>query len=123
YYPEAFFEGFDRDLRHHRRRYTRQAAFLPQADSFSTPPRLLDVGCATGGFPRFMRERGWTVEGVEVSEAAGIITDFPVHRRPLPEVDAPAESFDAITAWAVIEHVHDPRAYFETAARLLKPGG
>jgi SAM-dependent methyltransferase len=31
--------------------------------------------------------------------------------------------FEALTAWAVLEHVHDPRAYFAAAGRLLRPGG
>jgi SAM-dependent methyltransferase len=46
-----------------------------------------------------------------------------VYRCPLPEVNRRDGSFDAITAWAVLEHVHDPMAYFSKAARLLRPGG
>jgi SAM-dependent methyltransferase len=123
YYPKSFYAGFEVDAAYHRRRYVRQAAWLPPAQSFGRPPRLLDIGCATGGFPRFMRERGWSVEGQEVSEMAAGIQDFPVHRRALPELDLAPGSFDAITAWAVLEHVHTPMAYFRKAAELLRPGG
>jgi SAM-dependent methyltransferase len=123
YYPASFYHGFEAEADYHRRRYARQAAWLPDAASFGREPRLLDVGCATGGFPRFMRARGWRVEGQEVSNMAAGVTDFPVHRRPLPELDLEPGSYDAITAWAVLEHVHTPMAYFRKAAELLRPGG
>jgi SAM-dependent methyltransferase len=122
YYPPAFFDDFT-DVRAHRARYDAEAGYLPAAIPGQPPPRLLDVGCANGDFPRVMRARGWEVEGVEVSANARAIDDFPVHRVPLDQVRAPDRSFDAITAWAVLEHVHDPRAYFQAAGRLLKRGG
>ena len=37
--------------------------------------------------------------------------------------DFPESGFDAITLWAVLEHVSEPRNFLEQAARLLKPGG
>jgi SAM-dependent methyltransferase len=122
YYPAAFFDGFD-DVEQHRARYEVEAGFLPAVRPERSPPRLLDIGCANGDFPRVMRARGWKVEGIETSPNARPIDDFPVHRAPLDTLDLPGESYDAITAWAVLEHVHDPAAYFRAAGRLLKPGG
>ena len=84
---------------------------------------LLDVGCANGDFPRYMRERGWQVEGVEIGHNAREITDFPVYRCELPDIPIHTPRYDAITAWAVLEHVHDPMAYFRKAGHLLQPGG
>jgi SAM-dependent methyltransferase len=31
--------------------------------------------------------------------------------------------YDAVTAWAVLEHVHAPMEYFQKAGRVTKPGG
>ncbi len=70
-----------------------------------------------------MRERGWSVEGVEVSANAKSIDDFPVHRMEFSDIPIDEPTFDAVTAWAVLEHVHDPMRYFEKAAQILKPGG
>ncbi len=120
YYPAAFFGAFEHPA--HESRYAVEASFLPPIAPGATP-RLLDIGCANGDFPRYMRSRGWTVEGVEVSGNAAGIHDFPVYRTEFPEVPVEDATYDAITAWAVLEHTHDPRAYFAAAARLLKPGG
>lgn len=119
FYPPEFFDYFDQSDQ--RPRYAQEAAIVERF----APSRglLLDVGCARGDFPRYMRDRGWRVEGVEVSPAAGAIDDFPVHRAPLPGIESGIGRYDAITAWAVLEHVHDPMAYFATASRLLRPGG
>ena len=120
YYPAEFFETFEHpsDVT----RYAMQAGFLDFAKG-RTPRRLLDVGCANGAFPRFMRERGWNVEGVEVSANAKDIADFPIYRTEFSDVPINDPTFDAITAWAVLEHVHDPMRYFKKAAAILKPGG
>lgn len=124
YYPKDFYDGFERDQEFHLERYRREAAYLrfariPQ----NRLPRLLDVGCANGGFARQAIKLGWEAEGVEVGSNTDKISDFPVYRCPLPEIPVTSERYDAVTAWAVIEHVHDPMSYFKTIARLLKPQG
>lgn len=124
YYPPEFFSEFENSGAH-QNRYAAQAALLTplSAKANGKLPLLLDIGCANGDFPRFMHRRGWRVEGLEVSPNANSIEDFPVYRFSLPELVFDAPRYDAITAWAVLEHVHDPRAYFTKAAALLKPGG
>ena len=84
---------------------------------------LLDLGCANGDFPRFMQQLGWRVEGVEVSANSKPISDFKVYKQEFKEIPVYEPRYDAITAWAVLEHVHDPMAYFKKAAQVLKPGG
>lgn len=121
YYPTAFFDHF-RDHRLHQRRYAAQAAYIP-ATEFAPQPMLLDIGCANGDFPRYMRERGWSVEGLEISDAAALIEDFPVYRMEFDALALDGPRYDAISAWAVLEHVHDPMSYFRKAAQLLKPNG
>lgn len=119
YYPAEFYGYFD-DVSVHQRRYQREAEYLDGVDS---DRMLLDIGCANGDFPRFMMKRGWKVEGVEVSPNSRAITDFPVYRQDFASLPQETSRYDAITAWAVFEHVHDPMAYFRKVAALLKPGG
>jgi SAM-dependent methyltransferase len=91
--------------------------------------RALDVGCAAGFCMAVLRERGFDVYGVEVSEAIGShardALGFGDHVFIGTLQDAPfsAGSFDLICMWDVVEHVPDPRALLANAFTLLKPGG
>jgi len=125
YYPAAYFQAppTASSNRYFQRRYAAESAYLRQLEKRGTNPLLLDVGCATGGFPRFMAARGWRVEGIEVSEAAGSIRDFPGYRAEFQNIPIHAPTYDAVTAWAVLEHVHDPMTYFRKANEVLKPSG
>ena len=122
YYPRMFFDYFDREQRFHQSRYAAEAEFLLDVPS-GNPLLLLDIGCANGDFPRFMQKRGWTVEGVEVSQSAKPILDFKVYHEEFQDISVDEPHYDAITAWAVLEHVHDPKAYFKKAGRVLKKDG
>ena len=130
YYPAAYFQKdpAKSNARYLHRRFAREARYLasiehPGDADGNREKRLLDVGCATGDFPRFMMARGWRVEGVEVSEVARGITDFPVHTQEFQNIPVSEPTYDAVTAWAVLEHVHDPMAYFRKASAVLKPNG
>jgi SAM-dependent methyltransferase len=124
YYPKEYFEEeFAQNRAYHLRRYAREASYLRQIERKPGPKSLLDVGCANGDFPRFMRARGWHVEGVEVSASSQPITDFRVYPQQLPDIPVNQATYDALTAWAVLEHVHDPMAYFRKASEVTKPGG
>jgi SAM-dependent methyltransferase len=87
---------------------------------------LLDVGAGTGAFLHTMRSRGWKVTGLEPDEGAksqakklyGLELGHPGLLYELGE-----QSFDAITLWHVLEHVHDLHRYVERLGALLKPGG
>ena len=89
--------------------------------------RVLDVGCGAGGNPALMRERGLDAMGLEPYEqAAQIARDrygLAVVCRFLQDAELPEDSFDAITMFHVLEHVHDPVGDLRKAHSLLKPGG
>lgn len=87
---------------------------------------ILDVGCGTGAFLHTMQQSGWQITGLEPDENArkkanelyNLNLDSPEKLFSLP-----AKSFDAITMWHVLEHVHDLHNYIKTLRELLKPDG
>jgi len=118
FYPSTFYDYFSEV--DHTRRYENEYRYL--GDPFGSK-LMLDVGCANGDFPRFVKAKGWSVEGVEISPNSVQISDFPIHRIPFDQLQGKDSCYDAVTAWAVLEHVHDPMAYFKKAGEVLKPGG
>lgn len=92
-----------------------------------SPGRLLDFGCGGGDFLVQMRKFGWQVEGMDnaaacAKEVTGR-TGIPVHVGSLPHSDIEPESFDAVTMWNALEHVHQPRETVRAANEALRPGG
>ncbi len=89
--------------------------------------RLLDVGCSIGTFLELAAADGWNCAGVEPNRAARNIAcekKFDVASDIVAAAPRwPAASFDVITAWEIIAHVHEPRALLQHAVRLLRPGG
>lgn len=89
---------------------------------------LLDVGCATGDFlAEVAAQPEWSVFGIETSATAARYArdqvGLDVLVSTLNQASFPAESFDVITMWDVLEHVYDPCAVLDEVSRLLKPGG
>lgn len=88
--------------------------------------KLLDIGAGTGAFVAHMKERGWEVTGLEPDEVARE-TARTDNRVQLLEMDHlfsfPPESFDAITLWHVLEHVHELHPYMERLKTLIKRDG
>ena len=88
-----------------------------------SPGRLLDVGCQKGEFLFWMKQRGWDVHGVEFSETPPNLFDMPIHYGPIQTAALEPHSFDAITLWAVLEHVHEPIEMLGEVRKLLAPNG
>lgn len=89
---------------------------------------LLDIGCASGDFIRFMRDvHQWNVVGLEpnqrVAEFARTNYHLDIINAPIEAIDYPAESLDVITLWDVLEHLEDPAQTLQRLYQLLKPDG
>ncbi len=87
--------------------------------------KILDIGSGTGYFAGKMKDAGWEVKGIEISEKARkfSISHFGIDVISPGEISAiGSESFDCITLWHVLEHFHDPFKYVSEIIRLLKPG-
>lgn len=91
------------------------------------PGRLLDFGCGSGAFLARMADRGWHVTGLDASPDAvncvKSIWNLPAFVGSLPHPDLEPGSFDAITMWHSLEHVHEPLDVLRAAFQLLVPGG
>jgi predicted TPR repeat methyltransferase len=88
--------------------------------------RLLDVGAYCGYFLEVARERGFRVEGLELSRWAAAharTQGFTVHSEPLEVLAGTAERYEVLTMWDVVEHLPDPREELAAARMLLLPGG
>ncbi|MCP4360746.1 MAG: class I SAM-dependent methyltransferase [Chloroflexi bacterium] len=89
--------------------------------------QLLDVGCATGNYLAEMQKGGWEVQGVELQSDAAVYAQqrfgFTVFNGDLLDSQLPAQSFDVVTLWDVLEHTFDPLAILKETARILRPGG
>lgn len=93
------------------------------------PRRLMEIGCAHGGFLHYCRERGAReVVGVEVDPGT---CEFAKQRFNLPyvvaglfpKVNLPFGDFDAITGFDVIEHFIDPVEGLQGVADNLADDG
>lgn len=88
--------------------------------------RLLEIGCAHGGYLQQAQERGWVVTGVEPSEEAAKVArqrGMDVKVGKIEEVQIPDASQDAVVAWMVLEHVPNPVDFINCCFRVLRPGG
>ncbi len=107
-----------------RRTFAARISRLPPAKKDT---RLLDVGAAYGFAVEEARRVGWEAFGLEVSEAAARSARGEAAGRmvvgPAEAIPFASASFDAITAWDVLEHLSRPRESLREIHRLLKPGG
>jgi len=87
---------------------------------------LLDVGAGTGAFAATIKKAGWSVTGLEPDETAREIAKQNYHldlNSPEELYKLSSSTFDAITMWHVLEHVHDLHGYLDTFQRILKQNG
>jgi SAM-dependent methyltransferase len=137
-YDEAYFngEGFDPSVNYIRIDQQDQAragenrgilrkirALKPGQDM-----HILDVGCGTGSLLQALGAAGYAhVTGVELSGYAADIarksTSAVVLTGDILDLPLAEGSFDVINATEVIEHLRDPRSFFERVRALLRPGG
>ncbi len=87
---------------------------------------MLDIGCGTGTFVHTMSVAGWNVVGLEPDADARALAVKKYNCDVYPAEDfyrLPESSYDAITMWHVLEHVHSLDDYLVQLKKLLAPKG
>lgn len=88
--------------------------------------RLLEVGCAHGGYLSEAAAVGWQVDGIEPDAVAAERArrrGFDVQVGTFSSADVVDQSRDVVAAWMVLEHVPDPVSFLQESIRVLRPGG
>ena len=90
--------------------------------------RVLDVGCGEGQVSRLAASQGSAVVGVDPTWAQVAVADRRGGGARFASADAAAlpfadETFDAVVACLVFEHVREMDAAIGEVARVLRPGG
>jgi SAM-dependent methyltransferase len=119
FYPDEFFAG--RDNEQFQKQYAVQFEFIPRL----TREKVLDIGCANGDWLNFLKKKYPHIHcvGLDIYPRHIHFEHIEYFCQPLPECDFAERSFDLITAWAVMEHLHQPGEYFAAVAKFLKKGG
>lgn len=87
--------------------------------------RLLDIGAASGMLLEIASDRGWDVEGIEISldlYQKGIRKNLRIYNRSIENYETECK-YDVITAIDVIEHLNKPQILMEKSWNLLRGGG
>lgn len=106
-------------------RFKRELALFRR---FCPRGRVLDVGCSSGAFLFQLRRRFEGDYEVVGTDASGPALDYaeqqgvPVRRGNFLELQF-EKQFDAITFWAVLEHVLNPGPFLAHAADVLHANG
>lgn len=94
---------------------------------FPSPGKLCEIGCGNGNILERLRDRGFTVEGIEPDPQARQLAErvCKVHAGTGEEipVEVERESFDYVLMQHVMEHTLRPSLVLANAWALLKSGG
>jgi ubiquinone/menaquinone biosynthesis C-methylase UbiE len=100
------------------------------ARRYAQGKRVLDAGCGTGYGSAELAQSAAAVTGVDISASA---IEYASASYPIPglrflessctAIPMPAQSFDLVVAFEVIEHLADYRAFLKECARVLTPEG
>lgn len=93
---------------------------------FCKAGKLLDIGCGTGEFLAYCRDHGFKVTGMEPGEKARSFARNNHKIEVAEHLDRLLESgqtFDCITMWHVLEHIHDLNESIIRIKKLLATGG
>jgi 2-polyprenyl-3-methyl-5-hydroxy-6-metoxy-1,4-benzoquinol methylase len=100
------------------------------AAQFAEGRRVLDAGCGIGYGSNMLAQAGATeVTGVDIAESVieaarpGAAPGVTLQAGDVAALDFPAESFDLVVCFEVIEHVEDTDGVLDELARVLAPGG
>ena len=89
--------------------------------------KLFDLGVGWGHFLLAGKQLGYDISGIEISKNPYIYAKedlgLPVEHVDFFEMNKPAELFDIITLWDVLEHIDSANNFVAKCAEYTKQGG
>lgn len=99
-------------------------------NEFSHPVTVLDLGCGGGYLTNYLATKGHFVSGIDLSVQSLEVAkhhdqtqSVSYQRASADSLPFPDQSFDAVCAMDLLEHVESPAKVVAEAARVLKKGG
>lgn len=101
------------------------------AKPFIKGKKVLDVGCGNAYGTSLMAESAAEITGLDYDAATidqnrkqySSIVNLRFERAVIPPLPLPDQSFDVITSFQFIEHIHPRAEFIRECLRVLKPGG
>ena len=109
-----------------RKRTLLQKRKLIENTTGKKPGNILDIGAGTGAFLNVMQKEGWNITGIEPDETARkkALELYGINLKEAEKLySLPPGSFDAITLWHVLEHVHELHNTIAQLKALLASNG
>lgn len=100
--------------------------YLPSQTSKAHPLSLLDIGCGTGYFARYMQEHGYHITAIEQdSDARAFVQKHHGFTPHSSLLGAPLQEhqFDVITLWHVLEHIDTLEEHFDIIRHSIAKEG
>lgn len=103
---------------------------IVRSDMLATDSQVLDVGCGSGRWTRYLATRAGFIEAVDPSHAVFSAQEFladlenvRLTQAGVDELPFPDESFDFVFSLSVLHHIPDTKAAMRRCVEKLKPGG
>ena len=93
----------------------------------SSGKNLLDIGCGTGYFLNYMKNKGFQTQGIEINEQARNFGKQHfglniIHPKKLLNGEI-NQKFKVVTLWHVLEHLYQPGLYLQRISEILDNDG
>ena len=124
YYSEYYSHAHQKSTKLNTQREKMYKLELEFLMKFKNKGKVLDVGCSGGQFLDHFNINGFECEGVEFGDEASLQASkkYKIYVGEFPKIDF-KKKYDIIVFRGCIEHLINPREYFDKALSLLSKNG
>lgn len=90
------------------------------------PGRMLELGCGRGELLRGALNRGWSAQGVEMTDDFIRVArshGVAIECSPIEKCKSLDETYDVVMLAAILEHLYDPMETLNRIKNTVRPGG